>query len=106
MTPEQVLSQFQATGVGIRARVGQKFTGSIALFSEPHTRPQEFEAVIDWGDGSASSPGRVRTRGSGRFAVNGSHRYIKPGMYNVTVTIHDLAGKEIAAASSARVLKK
>ncbi len=105
-TPPPPASQFKASGLRIRARTGQQFNGNVALFGDPHTRSQDFKAVVDWGDGSPSSPGRVRTRGSGRFAVSDIHRYIKPGIYHVTVTIQDMAGREIAAGSSARVLKK
>jgi hypothetical protein len=105
-TPPGPAAHFQASGLRIRARAGQDLNGTVALFGDPHTRSQEFKAVVDWGDGSASTLGRVRTRGSGRFAVSGFHRYIEPGIYHVTVTIQDMAGREISAASSARVLKK
>jgi hypothetical protein len=105
-TPPPPQSQFKASGLRIQARTGQQFKGSVALFSDPHTQAQEFGAFIDWGDGSTSSPGRVHTRGSGRFAVSGSHRYIKRGIYQVTVTIQDTAGREASAVGSARILGK
>lgn len=105
-TPPPPSSQFKASGLRIRASTGKQFNGIVALFGDPHTRAQDFNAVVDWGDGSGSSPGRIRTRGSGRFAIGSVHRYIAPGIYHVTVTIQDMAGREIAALSSARVIKR
>jgi hypothetical protein len=77
--------------------VDKTFHGSVARFSDPHTQPRQFTAVIDWGDQSGPTPGRVRRRGNGKYWVVGAHRYGTPGVFQVTVTIRDATGIEIAA---------
>ena len=77
----------------------KKFHGQVVHFSEPHTSARVFSAMIDWGDRSTVAPGQIQTQGKGRYAVIGSHRYVVPGVYLVTVTIRDASGREIAAVS-------
>jgi hypothetical protein len=81
------------------------FHGEIARFSEPQTTAQEFQALIDWGDQSASTPGRIHALRRGRFVVLGSHRYVAPGVYQVAVKIQDRSGREIVTEGVVRAVK-
>jgi hypothetical protein len=92
---------FVASGVGIFARVNRTFNGYVAYFNEPHTRTEDFHALIDWGDKSKPTPSHIHKRGNGRYTVIGSHRYIFRGYYNVTVTIKDQLGRQITVTSIA-----
>jgi len=93
------------SGLNSRVRENRTFHGTVARFSEPHTMAQEFQAVIDWGDQSAPTPGVIHARDRGRFAVVGSHHYITPGTYHVAVQIQDGRGQEIVTESLVRVVK-
>ncbi len=44
-------------------------------------------AVIDWGDGTSETADVDQLAGSGSFG--GSHRYLNPGMYVITITVTD-----------------
>jgi plastocyanin len=92
---------FVARGLNFQATVNKTRRGYVAYFIQPNTRTVHFHAVIDWGDGSKTSPGHIHKRGSGRYAVIGSHRYVVRGIYTVTVTIKDELGRKIAAVSTA-----
>jgi hypothetical protein len=97
------IGPFQSAGLTARAKVNRTFHGSIARFSDPHTKPQQFSATIDWGDQSGPTRGQIRRQGSGKYLVVGAHRYGTPGAFAVTVTIQNTAGQEIAAKTSLQV---
>jgi len=104
-SPTPSIGNFKATG--LKAKVSEKktFHWQVAHFSEPHTNARGFSAIVDWGDQSSATPGQIRTQGKGRYAVIGSHRYVTPGVYKVTVTVRDASGREIAAMSAAHVVR-
>lgn len=94
-----LLSNFSASGITgfpISASGGNSFSGStgtaiggtVASFSDPDSANPAgaFSATIDWGDGSTSA-GSI-TGSQGTFAVTGSHAYVSPGTYTITVTIN------------------
>jgi len=58
-----------------------------ASFVDPN-ESQSWTVVADWGDGSLPEP--LSRNADQTFAL--SHRYAKPGMYNVTVTVTDNLG--------------
>lgn len=60
---------------------------SLTIATYP-TRPDLYEALIDWGDGQTST-GIVRTNVIAGFEVEGTHTYAAGGTYPVTVTIID-----------------
>jgi hypothetical protein len=94
-----------AAGVAFQARLRKTFDEYVAYFNEPNTKTQDFHAFIDWGDGSKTSRGHIHGRTSGgRFAVVGSHRYVKSGIFPIIVTIRDPAGTKIVANSTVHVL--
>jgi hypothetical protein len=105
-TPPPSIGAFQSSGLTAKAKVNKTFRASVARFSDPHTKPQQFSAVIDWGDQSGSTPGQIRRNGNGRYLVAGVHRYGTPGTFQVTVTIRDATGDVIAAHSSGIVTGK
>lgn len=84
-----------ATGVTFSATEGQSFAGTVANFHDPDPKstPAEYNATIDWGDGS-SSAGLIKQTGispkGNDFAVIGTHTYTEEGTYTVTVTITDV----------------
>jgi len=80
------------------------YFGYAALFSEPNTRNQNFHAFINWGDGSKVTPGHIHGRGNGHYAVLSQHRYVKTGVFNITVTIKDALGRKIRTNSEVRVI--
>ena len=93
------------SGLNTRVREHRTFHGTVARFSEPHTKATQFQAIINWGDQSAPTPGLVRARGRGRFIAIGTHRYVTPGTFNVAVKIEDGSGQEIVTESLMRVVK-
>ena len=92
-----------ATGLRLTARTGRTFHGSVAHLGEIPAKARDFGALIDWGDLSATTPGRIRAQGRGRFAVIGAHRYGAPGSYHLTIAIHDATGRQVIAQSLAHV---
>src|SRR5207249_2002828 len=62
--------------------------------------PAEYSASIDWGDGTAASPGAITFSG-GTFTVAGDHTYGEEGSYSVKVTIsHGTAPDTVVTASA------
>jgi hypothetical protein len=74
----------------INATEGTSFSGVVATASDadPASTGSEYEATIEWGDGS-SSVGTVSGTG-GSFEVDGSHTYADEGSYPVKVTLTDI----------------
>ena len=76
----------------------------VASFADPGG-PQpvgNYSATIDWGDGTAATPGSVSASGGG-FSVLGSHTYSLAGQFGVTVTVRAQDGRTATAATSAAV---
>ncbi|HXO40295.1 MAG TPA: hypothetical protein VN999_02525 [Thermoanaerobaculia bacterium] len=71
---------------------GTAFNGAVATFEDdnPAATPADFTATIDWGDGSATSPGTIASS-SAAFTVVGQHTYGDEGSFTVTVTIADVS---------------
>jgi hypothetical protein len=86
-----------STGVSLTANQGVAFTGqAVATFTDPGTPGGEplsvYGANINWGDGTAVSPGTITGPSSGVFKVTGGHTYAAAGTYAVQVTLaHDTA---------------
>ncbi|HZV07893.1 MAG TPA: hypothetical protein VE999_22610 [Gemmataceae bacterium] len=97
-TTANVLSPDQAIVIGstpqnISPTVGQRFTGIVANFTDYNgdSNPSDFQATIDWGDGS-TSPAQLVAAGNGSLDVVGSHTYAQIGQYEMSVDISDNAG--------------
>lgn len=97
------------------APAGGAWTGTVARFKNPNLYDNQdsgdYEAVIDWGDGSApqdatgtfkratSDPGGVTN------VVEGGHRYAAARDYTVTTTITDLdTGQKLVLKATAHVV--
>ncbi len=77
-----------ASPVDFSASEQSLFSGEVATFTDdnPSAAPSDFVAVIDWGDGSATSFGTI-TENAGTFSVSGQHAYTDEGSFAATVTI-------------------
>jgi len=60
--------------------------------TDPTAAPSTHSAVINWGDGTAVTPGTVardNTRpGAALFMITGSHTYAQPGIYTATAILN------------------
>jgi hypothetical protein len=61
----------------------------VATFTDSDTARTAayYTAVIDWGDGTGSSPATVGLVSAGRFQVFGTHTFAQAGVFPVTVTV-------------------
>jgi len=79
------------TSGSISAVEGNQFSGQVATFSstDKTTTASQYSATIDWGDGTAVTPGTV-SGGSGSFTVSGMHTYADENdATQATITITD-----------------
>ena len=94
------------TGVAITTIPKKPWTGTVARFADPRLsdRASEFQATIDWGDGTITT-GTV-SGANGAFSVGGSHSWRKNGTYTVTVTLRqvDDTARPAASAQSSAVV--
>jgi hypothetical protein len=94
----------KAEGFNFQATVFKTFFGLVARFSEPNTSKEDFHVTIDWGDHSLPKPGHINTLGGGRFEIVSQHRYVKTGVFPVTITIRDHARHTAVVQILGRVL--
>ena len=94
-----------ATGKPVSGTAGTTLSSTVATFTDadPNGVASDYTATIDWGDGTASTPGTVSAASGGGFEVTGSHTYTTAGQYTTTVTINDIGGAKATATSSANV---
>ena len=83
------------------------FNGKVATF-KLRSRSAAVSATINWGDGSAPTPGTIGrpiASGSGTYTrtVSGSHTYARVATYAVTVTVR-AAGANVDSASNLAVV--
>jgi hypothetical protein len=73
--------------------------------SDPLADGVDFTSVINWGDGTAATPGAIIQTGTSpngtTFAVLGSHLYTDKGNYQVHVGVADIGGSMTIAVSNA-----
>jgi streptogramin lyase len=100
----------KATSQTISPTEGTPFTGTVTSFTDddPNAAAGNFNAQIDWSDGTASA-GTITANGRGGFDVVGTHTYTEEGNFRVTATIsdidetQDIAGNTATASSTANV---
>src|SRR5205823_4732270 len=99
-------ASLSATGLTITVPQGTATgTVNVATFTdaggvEPIT---DYSATINWGDGTATSPGTITVSG-GVFTVAGVHTYPFPGRFSVTVTVQDMGGSTVTTAATPAVI--
>ena len=79
-------------GGGVRATAGTEINPAVAFFvAGANANAADFEALIDWGDGTPQSAGRIEPNGAGKgsFRVLGTHAYTQAGAYPVLVNVHN-----------------
>ncbi len=98
-----------ATGLNVQAVEGSAFSGVLATFTDPglggtnpQSVPNDYSAIISWGNGQTST-GTIVPNESGGFNVSGNFTYPEEGSFAVSVTIRDPGGSAISASSTAAV---
>jgi PKD domain len=59
---------------------------------DPSGTPTDYQATVDWGDGSAPEAGTVVAIPGGAFGVTGAHTFAASGPDRITITITDAGG--------------
>ncbi len=95
-----------ASPVNFTALAGTQFSGSVATFTDanPGGTASDFNATINWGDGTRATTGTVAAAQGGGFVVTGTHTYASTGSYTTTVSISDIGGSRASAQGTASVL--
>src|SRR5207248_2022060 len=70
--------------------------------ADPGGVASDYDAVIDWGDGTGPSGGSIQANGSS-FQVSGGHTYTTAGSYTVTITVTDQGGANVTISTTATV---
>jgi hypothetical protein len=97
------------TPIALTSVEGQPFTAQVATFTNtnPNSVIADFTATIDWGDGTATSPGIIGQLANGTFTVTGTHTYTEESAagtpYAITVSIKDIGGSTATAHATAAV---
>jgi hypothetical protein len=92
-----------ASAANLSLTPGTAFSGAVASFTDSDSNgTSEFQAVIAWGDGTASA-GTVSANGSGGFTVSGTHTYAAEGNYRILVRIRDADGNSAISLGAAAV---
>jgi hypothetical protein len=94
-------------GAGAVQTEGIPFTQTpLMTFSDANTSASgslaDFNATIDWGDGSPSSVGTV-TGSAGVYAVGAGHTYAEAGTYVTTTTVTDDGGSRVSRVQTITV---
>jgi hypothetical protein len=89
------------SGVTRVTTAGAAFSGVVARFADAdqQTTASDFEAAIDWGDGSTGT-GTVRALGGGDFAVSGTHVYHDLQTADVVIRVTDSGGARTILSST------
>jgi hypothetical protein len=70
------------------------FTTNLTTFTDSSLPPGDafdLEALINWGDGTASD-GVITTNAANQYVVTGTHTYLDDGTYPVSVEVEDIDG--------------
>lgn len=95
------LSAIGGTGLAISPMAGTQFNGPVASFVDgtPTATQANFTSIIDWGDGTGTTPGTVSGPTGGPFTVSGTHTYSSSGAYAVNVSLSDTVDNSTYQAS-------
>jgi len=93
-------------GQSIGATEGTLISNAVmATFTDadPNGTPSDYNAIVDWGDGTRSAA-TIAANGSGGFNVVGSHAYAEEGTYAAQITVTDIGGSVGGANTNVNVL--
>lgn len=98
-----------STPIAISAVRGSAFSGDVATFTDADPNavasPKPTEtAIINWGDGTASTGTISQANAGGPFTVSGKHTFAVAKTYTVTITIRDNQGGAKTTATNAAVV--
>jgi hypothetical protein len=88
-------------GETLNLTVGQAFNGTVAHFASSDSTLANFDATIDWGDGSPATAARISVGppcATFCFDVAGSHTYAAAGTYPTTIVITNSRDMSTATA--------
>lgn len=97
---------FVATGLTFQAVEGTSVADQeVATFQTPVVAPTaaQFQATVDFGDGTAPIAGLIFEDASGTFHVDGGHVYTAPGTFTTTVTVAGPNGTTAVGTGAATV---
>jgi len=79
------------TPTAVNATEGTSFSGQVGTLADPGALLSSVAAMVNWGDGTAPGAATVtQPDGLGTaFVLSGTHTYIGPGPYNVTISATD-----------------
>ena len=83
---------------------GALFNGIVAtiMSTDPTSKPGQFAATIDWGDGTMTG-GMISGATGGPFTVIGSHTYAEEGPYTETIDVQQVEGPLVGATAPVKV---
>lgn len=93
---------FNPNGVKIFPVEGVQFSGTVASFTDPVPPDNsDYEATINWGDGSTSDHGTLVSTGKDNANdVTGRHTYAEEGTYELHVEITGGSGSGVASPTA------
>ncbi|NYJ05885.1 PKD domain-containing protein [Petropleomorpha daqingensis] len=89
-----------ASGLDLKSTGVQDLEVATFTDANPYGPLADFTATIDWGDGTAVSPGVITGPTGGPFSVAGSHTYATLGPKTIKVHIVDEGGQTADATTS------
>jgi hypothetical protein len=88
-----------ASGYPVSNLARASFTAPLATVTDanPSATTADFQASVDWGDGSSSAG--IVTAAVGQFRISGTHSYSAPGKYVAHVLVRDDGGASVSATA-------
>ncbi len=86
----------------VTGNAGEPLSGvTVATFLDPYTSDtaSDFQATINWGDGTLNV-GTIVAQANGVFSVVGDHTYAVPGGYTVSIQVVRVASDQTASTST------
>jgi hypothetical protein len=93
---------------GLRGVEGADLDPVVASFTDadPNAAPADFEATIDWNDGTTTQGAIALVGGTPTqtdFQVSGDHIYAEEGVYPIDVTVTTLGSNPVSTTSTATI---
>lgn len=105
---QAIVADAPLNGAFVPAFFTQYIAGSVALatFSDgnPSASLSDFNAAINWGDGTPTGAGSIISLGNSSYEVLGQHAYAYLGSYSPTLVITDEGGSTTQLVGNATVI--